>query len=324
MPELWVPKDANKQRVDKLLSDLVPGVSRATVQRWLEQGRVTVNGAPVQAKFQVSPGQRVVYEPALEPTSDAVPDASVQFEVLFEDAHLLVVNKPAGLVVHPAKGNFAGTLVNGLLARDSFTATVDERDPEGKRRPGIVHRIDKDTSGVLVVAKTALTREGLKVQFANHTIERRYFAICVGTPNARRFETLYGRHPTQRLKFSSRVLEGKHAVTHVEVLESLPLGCSLVGCQLETGRTHQIRVHLYEQAGAPLLADALYGSRPKSPELASIASALGRQALHAGLLGFVHPVSGATLRFEAALPADFQSALSALRAAGTASESSRG
>jgi 23S rRNA pseudouridine1911/1915/1917 synthase len=249
--------------------------------------------------------------------SDAEPDAGIELEVVFEDESLLVVNKPAGLVVHPARGHRSGTLVNGLLARPDFAGTSDPDDEDGARRPGIVHRIDKDTSGLLVVAKTDVSRESLKAQLAAHSAERAYLALSLGVPALRTIRTAYGRDRRSRLRFSSRVREGKPAVTHVKLLEKLAGGrAAFVECRLETGRTHQIRVHLSEQAKTPLIADALYGRRPNDPELALVSDELGRQALHAAVLGFTHPVSGERLRFEVKPPADFERALAALRALG--------
>jgi 23S rRNA pseudouridine1911/1915/1917 synthase len=240
----------------------------------------------------------------------------VKFQVLFEDPHLIVVDKPAGLVVHPARGHASGTLVNGLLARGGFErAGADPRDPNAAIRPGVVHRIDKDTSGVLVVAKDEPTREGLKRQLSAHSMERVYRALTLGVPHSGTIDSMYDRHPRSRLRFTSKTNAGKRAVTHVRVVETLAAErAALVECRLETGRTHQIRVHLAEQAGTPLLADWLYGKRPGAPDLLQIADALGRQALHAAVLGFVHPLTNERLRFEAALPADLLAALTALRA----------
>jgi 23S rRNA pseudouridine1911/1915/1917 synthase len=218
--------------------------------------------------------------------------------------------------VHPGRGNWEHTLVAGLLARGGFERSIfDERDPMGHLRPGIVHRIDKNTSGVLVVAKSERAREGLKTQLAAHTVERVYRGITVGVPKAGKIESLHTRHASARRKFTSLTDRGRRAVTHVAVDEVLAGGrAALVSCRLETGRTHQIRVHLSERAGTPLLADKVYGRLPKDPSIAAIANELGRQALHAATLGFTHPLTGEVVRFEAALPADFARALERLRA----------
>jgi 23S rRNA pseudouridine1911/1915/1917 synthase len=309
--------EQRRERVDKVLARLLPEVSRATVQRWIEEGRVLVDGKPCRAKDSVSAGSQIELEAGPAPLSEADPDPSVVIDVCYEDPHLLVLNKPAGLVVHPARGHRSGTLVNGLLARPGFALpSPDPADPQGSLRPGIVHRIDKDTSGLLVVAKDDRTREGLKTQLAEHTVERAYLALTVGTPKAGKIASLHARDPKSRLRFTSRTSEGKAAVTHVRVLERLAGGrAAFIECRLETGRTHQIRVHLSEQSKTPLLADAVYGARVSmAMDMAEIAAALGRQALHATVLGFVHPISSESLRFEAPPPADFARALAALRA----------
>lgn len=293
----------------------MPEVSRATVQRWISEGRVKVDGKICRQKQQVRGGAKLEVEPSEPPPSTATPDASVAFQVLYEDPHLIVVDKPAGLVVHPARGHASGTLVNGLLARGGFErASADVRDPNAAVRPGVVHRIDKDTSGILVVAKDEPTREGLKQQLSEHRMERLYRALTLGVPKSGSIQTLYDRHPRSRLRFTSKTDQGKRAVTHVLVSEVFGAGrAALVECRLETGRTHQIRVHLSEQVGTPLLADWLYGHKPGGEDLQAIADALGRQALHAAVLGFVHPMTQANLRFESPLPADFAAALEALR-----------
>ncbi len=304
-----------RERVDKALARLLAPTSRATIQRWITEGRVRIHGSVCRPRDVVGGGAVIDVEPGPEPTSNAEPDAGVPFEVVYEDAHLIVVSKPAGVVVHPARGHRQGTLVSGLLARPGFTtAPADERDPEGRLRPGIVHRIDKDTSGLLVVAKDAVTREGLKRQLADHSVARVYQALTLGVPSAQKIQTLYGRHPRSRLRFTSRLESGKRAVTNVRVLEPLRGGAAAwVECRLETGRTHQIRVHLSEQAGTPLLADALYGTVPSDAALREVAERLGRQALHAKSLGFIHPISQKRLFFESELPADLSTALEALR-----------
>ncbi|HET9959037.1 MAG TPA: RluA family pseudouridine synthase [Polyangiaceae bacterium] len=304
-----------RERLDKVLVRLCEGASRATVQRWVEEGRVRVNGKACRAKDQVGPGAVLEVEPAPPPLSTAEPDAGVRFELLYEDDELLVVNKPAGLVVHPARGHATGTLVNGLLSMQSFRSVpVDPRDPAGVLRPGVVHRIDKGTSGVLVIAKNERVREGLKEQLAKHTVERVYCALTIGVPQAGRIATLYGRHPQNRLKFSSRVAQGKTAVTHVSVLETLAGGrAARIECRLETGRTHQIRVHLTEQTQTPIVGDPLYRPTHLPNELRAAQQLIDHQALHARVLGFVHPTSQERLRFEAPWPADFEAALTALR-----------
>jgi len=307
-----------RERVDKVLTRLWQGASRATIQRLIEQQKVWVNGAVCRARDNVGEGSVLEIEPQPPEPSRATADPEVRFAVVHEDEDVLVVDKPAGLVVHPARGHRDGTLVNGLLARDSFVQASElEEEPDAHVRPGIVHRIDKDTSGLLVIAKNDVAREGLKAQLAAHSVERVYRAITQGVPRSATIRTLHGRHPRSRLRFSSRVSEGKEAVTHLKLIESLAHGrAAFVECRLETGRTHQIRVHLLERAGTPLLADALYRTPQRPLELDAIASALGRQALHAAVLGFEHPRSHESLRFESPLPDDMQRALDALRSLG--------
>lgn len=261
----------------------------------------------------------VVVTPAAPPPSDAVPE-DLPLEVLHEDDDVIVVNKAAGMVVHPAAGHARGTLVNALLHRfgplptgasEDAEESDEEVEPARYARPGIVHRLDRWTSGVMVIARSERARTTLMTQFAAHSIERAYLAIAEGlVAPSQSFDTLHGRHPTDRKRFSGKVREGKRAVTHMRRLEVFEGAC-LIECRLETGRTHQIRVHLSE-AGHPLLADEVYGRTPSREPLRSIALALGRQALHAAVLGFVHP-SGKTLRFETNLPEDMRATLAALR-----------
>lgn len=308
-----------RDRLDKLVVALLGRAgrveSRAAVQRWIEHGRVLVDGRPARASAPVTAGARVEVSPEPPPATAAEPDASIPLVVVFEDAHLVVVDKPAGLVVHPARGHERGTLVNALLGRGGFErACADPRDPAGHLRPGIVHRLDKGTSGLLVVAKDAPTREALKVLFAAHAIEREYVAIVAGEARDATYDTLHARHPTDRLRFTSRTEAGRRAVTHVRVLERFPRA-ALVACRLETGRTHQIRVHLAERAGTPILGDPLYGRPPGDPALRALADALGRQALHARVLGFVHPATGEPVRWTSPPPADMERCLAALRQA---------
>jgi 23S rRNA pseudouridine1911/1915/1917 synthase len=271
---------------------------------------VLVGGLVRRASDKVRAGQSVEVRPLAPPPTRALPESGIDFTVLYTDSDLVVVDKPAGLVVHPARGHEGGTLVNGLLALGLFDS-LEETEETSHDRPGIVHRLDKDTSGVLVVARTPLAREHLKAQFASHSIEREYLAIAVGAVHARTFDTPHGRHPTDRLRFTTRANPGKRAVTHVKVLEALD-GATLLSCRLETGRTHQIRVHLAD-AGTPLLGDSVYGSPPRDARLRDAGETLGRQALHARLLGFLHPRTAVSLRFESAVPTDFAVALDALR-----------
>jgi 23S rRNA pseudouridine1911/1915/1917 synthase len=235
--------------------------------------------------------------------------------VLHEDSELIVVNKPAGLVVHPGRGHRTGTLVNGLLAHTQFSSdAVDPLDAEGLSRPGIVQRIDKETSGVLVVAKTGRAREHLKRQLAEHSVERVYLALTDGCPTTQVIDTTHARHPRARMKFTSFSERGRRAVTRIKLLEKLISGAAaFVECRLQTGRTHQIRVHLSERAKTPILRDALYGREARSPLLQAAVEQLERHALHAQVLGFEHPTSKERLRFEVPLPEDLQRVLDQLR-----------
>jgi 23S rRNA pseudouridine1911/1915/1917 synthase len=317
--EIEVPPEHAGERIDRVLAALVRDCSRSTLQRWIEEGRVTIDGAPVSAKSRARAGARVRVEPAAPPASSAVPQ-DIPLAVLYEDEHLAVIDKPAGLVVHPAPGHPDGTLVNALLWRfgGDVAAAAESEDDDAlgllaQPRPGIVHRLDRDTSGVMVVARTPVAREGLMKQFAKHDLERAYLAIVVGEhPERALYDTLHGRHPRDRKRFTSEVKRGKRAVTRAARVERLH-GATLVRCTLETGRTHQIRVHLAEH-GHPLLGDPVYGRVPRDARLREIAAELGRQALHAAVLGFTHPVSGEALRFESPLPPDLARALDALRA----------
>jgi 23S rRNA pseudouridine1911/1915/1917 synthase len=310
--ELVVPPASSGARLDRFVAGAT-GVSRSELRRWIEAGRVTVEGATRSASTRLHQGERIVVRPDRPAPSDAKPETGVAFDVLYTDADLVVVGKPAGLVVHPALGHPTGTLVNGLLALGLFRAEdlVDSADAASHSRPGIVHRLDKGTSGVMVVARTGDAREALKAQFQVHSIERAYEAIVVGEAQPRTIATLHARNPRDRLRFTGRVAHGRHAVTHVRSLASLR-GATHVECTLETGRTHQIRMHLAE-SGTPILGDPLYGQPIRDPEVRAVGERLGHQALHARVLGFVHPRTGARLRFESSLPSDFLAALDALR-----------
>lgn len=305
-----IPVEDAGQRLDKVLARLLVGenVSRSAIGQCFAAGRVTSDVGPLKPSERARAGITVTVD-VLPPVPMVAVAEDLPLTVVFEDAHLLVIDKPAGMVVHPSRGHAGGTLVNAVLHH----ADVDEDgDP---LRPGIVHRIDRDTSGLLVVARSTAARDGLVARFKAHDIERSYVALVEGVPPAAvTYDTWHARHPADRLRFTSRVSVGKRAITHVACIETFRGGAAaMVRCRLETGRTHQIRVHLTE-AGHPLLADSLYGRTAKDPAVRAIASTLGRQALHAEVLGFTHPVTGENLRFSAPPPPDFQAALDALRA----------
>ncbi len=296
------------QRLDSFLAQQIAEVSRSQLARHIGQAAVTVNGAAGVPSRKLRAGDVIVWEPPPVVATDIVAEA-LPLTVVHEDRWLVVVDKPAGLVVHPAPGHEAGTLVNALLAH-----VKDLRGIGGELRPGIVHRIDKDTSGLLVVAKDEQTLNALAAEFKAHTIERVYEALAAGTPPgpSGRIETFYGRDPRDRKKFSSRVRSGKRAITNWRVLARFP-GAARMEARLETGRTHQVRVHL-AALGCPLLGDKVYGRTPRDPNVRAVAETLGRQALHARALGFVHPGTGKKMSFLSELPADMRVALEALQA----------
>jgi len=298
-------EDDAGQRIDRVLARRCAEYSRSALQRWIEQGRIEQAGEVVSRKTKALAGAEVTIQPAPPEQMSAEPQA-IPLEVLYEDEHLLVVNKSAGLVVHPAPGHPDGTLVNALLYHAEVHGGADPM------RPGIVHRLDKDTSGVMVVAKSPSAHERLVEMFQGHSLERAYLGIALGRPPLTiTYDTFHARHPGDRRKFTSKGDRGRRAVTHVEMVEPLH-GASLVRCRLETGRTHQIRVHLAEH-GHAVLGDPLYGKSIGDPELRRVSTELGRQALHASLLAFAHPITGEPMRFEIEPPEDFQLALNSLR-----------
>ena len=304
--------EAGGGRLDKALADAFPSLSRARLQALLADGAVRRDGQPVAGgSAKAAPGLYTVTLPPVAP-ADPQPEA-IPLTVLFEDADLIVIDKPAGMAAHPAPGSETGTLVNALLHHcgDSLSGIG------GVARPGIVHRLDKDTSGVMVAAKSDRAHAGLSALFADHDIERTYIALTRGAPSPARgrIETLIGRSSSDRKKMAVLRAGGRNAITDyvVEAVYGAPAKpggapmAARVACTLHTGRTHQIRVHLASK-GAPILGDPVYGSgSPAAPVREAIAAAgLTRQALHAAVLGFVHPVTGASLRFETAPPADMR------------------
>jgi 23S rRNA pseudouridine1911/1915/1917 synthase len=303
-----IAADTAGKRLDVVLALRIADVSRSQISRQIGEGAVTLNGQPASQSQKVRTGDLVVWTP---PPVRAVLLAAeeIPLRIVFEDAQLVIVDKPPGLVVHPAAGHEDGTLVNALLAH-----CKDLRGIGGELRPGIVHRIDKDTSGLLVVAKDDVTMNALGADFKVHRIKRVYDALLVGRPAhaSGRIDTLHGRDPHDRKKFSIKVRTGKRAITNWSLVEDLGKA-SRVQAQLETGRTHQVRVH-FAAMGCPLLGDATYGRPPRDEKVREIGKQLGRQALHARTLGFHHPKTGTWMEFESAPPDDFMAALVALRA----------
>jgi len=289
------------QRLDRALSDLA-GVPRSQARRWIDQGRVRLEGKVVRASRAVVAGEQVEAEPPDAVASEAAPE-DIPLSVLYEDADLIVVDKPAGLVVHPGPGHPSGTLVNALLHHCRDLSGIG-----GVLRPGIVHRLDRGTSGVMVAAKNDAAHAALAEQFHDHTIERIYRALVVGVPGADegRSDRPIGRHPRDRKKMSVRTRSGRPARTRWRVERRFRVaGLSWLEVRPETGRTHQIRVHL-SAAGLPLVGDPNYGrSRRRAPSL-------DRPALHAAVLGFDHPTGGERLRFEAETPPDLADLLGRL------------
>ncbi|HKC61577.1 MAG TPA: RluA family pseudouridine synthase [Myxococcales bacterium] len=298
-------------RLDRLLAARLPELSRARLQQLIAEGAVRVGGAAAKASLRPRAGAEIEVRVPEPRPAELLPE-DLRLPVLYQDDDLVVIDKPAGLAVHPGAGIASGTVVHGLLHQVRGLAGIG-----GELRPGIVHRLDKETSGCLAVAKTEAALRGLQAEFKSRRVEKRYLAIVHGSPaDSGEFDTLHGRHPADRKRFSSKVREGRRAVTRWRVL-GRGSGASLVQVELLTGRTHQIRAH-FADAGFPLLADALYGGRKREARLQPDAplrrasAAIGRQALHAAVLGFQHPRTGAPVRCEAPLPRDFRAALAEL------------
>ncbi len=307
--------DDSGRRLDQLLAAALPDLSRSRLKALILEGRVSCAGAVIsEPSRRVKPGER--FDVAVPPASPAVPEAQeIPLEILYEDAQLVVLVKPAGLTVHPAPGNPDKTLVNALIAHCGASLS----GIGGVARPGIVHRLDKDTSGVMVVAKTDAAHHSLTAQFQGRTIERAYLALVWGVPRpaSGRIEGAIGRSTRDRKKMAVVSRGGKAAATRYRTLRSFGRAASLVECRLETGRTHQIRVHM-THIGHPLVGDPAYGrarhrAAPESTPAARIVlDGFRRQALHAAVLGFDHPENGRRLRFEAPIPPDFANLLNSL------------
>ena len=304
--ELLLPAELAGLRLDQALARALPQYSRARLQSWIERGAVRIAGRVPRARDKVWGGERVRIEARLESEGRVAPEA-LPLQVVYEDRELLVLDKPPGLIVHPGAGNPSHTLQNALLAYDPQSALVP--------RAGIVHRLDRGTSGLLVVARTVEAHAHLVAALAAHEIERRYLAISIGVmTGGQTIAEPIGRHRSLRTRMAV-VSDGRAAVTHVRVVRRLRAH-TLIEAQLETGRTHQIRVHL-AHIGYPVLGDPVYGGRRRIPPAASPAllealASLGRQALHAAKLRLVHPSTGREMSFEAPLPDDMQLVLAAL------------
>ena len=305
---LRLPPLAAGQRLDRALAALLPDYSRGRIQQWLDDGHILIDGHRRRRSDKVVGGERVTVQPVPAPNAQAYRPRSLMLTIVFEDEHLIVLDKPAGLVVHPAAGHWDDTLLNALLHHRPALADLP--------RCGIVHRLDKDTSGLLVVAKTARAQQALIEQLRARSMRREYRALVVGVvAGGARIEAPLGRHPRQRTRMAV-VAGGRPAVTEFRVLQRYRRH-SLLAVRLETGRTHQIRVHLAYR-GYPLVGDPLYGGRPQPPPGATAAAAavqrFPRQALHATALGLIHPLSGAPLRWEIPLAPDFAALLEQLDA----------
>lgn len=299
MKQQIVVTDAGK-RLDKLISEQLPELTRSAVQHLMQDGCVTIAGKPVKKNTRASAGDVITVE-LPEPREVEIEPENIPLDIVYEDEDIIVVNKPKGMVVHPAPGNWSGTLVNALMYHcgDSLSGI------NGEIRPGIVHRIDKDTSGLLVVAKNDRAHQSLAEQIKVHSAGRRYFAVVYGTPREQKgtVNAPIARHPIDRKKMAV-LAGGREAITHYEVLEQYA-GYSYLTFLLETGRTHQIRVHM-AHIGHPIIGDPLYGPAKDKWKLQG-------QCLHAGELTLTHPATGERMTFQAPLPAYFTTVLQKLR-----------
>jgi len=283
-------------RVDQFIVRCRPELSRARVQALIEAGQVSIGGAPIKASLRLKGVEQI--ELNIPDATPAIPQAEdLPLSVLHEDRDIVVLDKAAGMVVHPGAGHGSGTLVNALLHH-----VKDLQGVGGELRPGIVHRLDKDTSGLLIIAKHDVALRALQAAFKSREVQKTYLALVLGQPpDEGTFRTLHGRHPTQRMRFTGKVATGKPAVTHFKVTKRFAKAAR-VEVGLETGRTHQIRMH-FAEAGFPLLSDALYGTKAaQRPDL------IARQALHAWKIAFAHPRTGKALSFTAPVPKDFKDA----------------
>lgn len=300
-----IPEELTGWRLDRALAQLLPRWSRSQLRKWITQDRVRINGASATVRQKIWGGEAVELVPDQLESEQPHQAQAIPLEIVYEDEALIVLNKPAGLVVHPGNGNWQGTLLNALLNHAPQLQDIP--------RAGIVHRLDKDTTGLLVVTKTIAAQQALIQQFKQRTVERHYQALVLGDViRGGVIDAPIGRHPVSRTRMAV-VAEGKPARTHYQVAERFAL-CTLLCCQLESGRTHQIRVHL-QSIGHPLVGDPVYGRRSIGPAIASLIAPLTRQALHAQKLVLTHPVNGQRMAWEIPLPEDLTLVVQTLRTA---------
>lgn len=303
--QYFVEPDEAGERIDRWLSEQDEEFSRSRVQKLLKDGAVTVNGSAVKSSYKVEDGD-VIEADVPEPVETEIIPEDIPLDILYEDEDVILVNKPKGMVVHPAPGHYSGTLVNALMyhCKDQLSGI------NGELRPGIVHRIDRDTTGVLVICKNDQAHRSLAEQLKVHSINRRYYAIVSGNlkEDDGTVDSPISRHPTDRKKMCAGAKGGRNAVTHWHVLERFGR-YTMIECKLETGRTHQIRVHM-ASIGHPILGDTVYGPEKQPFHLEG-------QTLHAGILGFIHPRTGEYVEFSAPLPEYFEDLLEKLRKTAT-------
>ncbi|MFQ5864439.1 MAG: RluA family pseudouridine synthase [bacterium] len=316
--EVIIPANKDKERLDRFLTQYIGTISRARLQKLIDAGKVTVNGKPAKASHLILPNEKVeVCIP--KPTKTDILPENIPLDILHEDEHLLVLNKEAGMVVHPAFANYTGTLVNALLYHCGDLSSIG-----GRQRAGIVHRLDKDTSGLMVIAKNDETHRNLSLQFSEKKTEREYRAVVWGHFRKKkdRIESYIARSPRDRTRMTVQN-EGKLAITNYEVLEEMPL-FSYIKLNLETGRTHQIRVHM-SYIAHPVFGDMTYGGRNRQLGALSnlqrqfaieLLQMMKRQALHAKTIGFIHPIKNEFMRFDSELPEDMQLLLERVRMSG--------